>query len=277
MCIRDSGTLFGVKYLGLVAPGDRIKSYSAVVSENIVVVTNSLNQLKRIIQVSQGKKTSLSSLEEYHYFRSRYLRPPAQHENTFVLISDATIRRWCGPEWRIGASRRTRASSELAELQARHESGTRLNAKNFPELGKVKIINGRVHSPRFGNLAFLRSVEDLGIKKITEEEKRAYVFFRDRYQSHWSNYFDPIAARLSIRDGKISGDLTILPLIGGSDYRRMISTTGDVKLKDSSGDPHPEALLHWVTAVDMDSPELQQVSNFASIMAPSLGLSLIHI
>ena len=266
-----SGTLFGVKYVGLVAPGDRIKSYSAVVSENIVVVTNSLNQLKRIIQVSQGEKTSLSSLEEYHYFRTRYLRPPAQHEHTFVLISDATIRRWCGPEWRIGASRRTRASSELAELQARHESSSALHLKDFPELGKVKIINGRVHSPRFGNLAFLRSVEDLGIKKITEEEKRAYVFFRDRYQSHWSNYFDPIAARLSIRDGEISGDLTILPLIGGSDYRRMISTTGDVKLKDSSGDPHPEALLHWVTAVDMDSPELQQVSNFASIMAPSLG------
>ena len=266
-----SGTISGVKYSGLVAPGDMIKSYSATVAKNIVVVTNSLNQLKNIIQVSQGKKTSLSSLEEYHYFRTRYLRPPAQHEHAFVLISDATIRRWCGPEWRIGASRRTRASSALAELQARHESGSALNAKDFPELGKVKLINGRVHSPRFGNLTFLRSVEDLGITKITEEEKRAYVFFRDRYQSHWSKYFDPIAARLSIKEGKISGDLTILPLIGGTDYRRMVSTTGDVKLKDSSGDPHPEALLHWVTALDMDSPELRQVSNFASIMAPSLG------
>ena len=51
----------------------------------------------------------------------------------------------------------------------------------------------------------------------------------------------------------------------------MISTTGDVKLKDSSGDPHPEALLHWITALDMDSPDLKQASNFASIMAPSLG------
>lgn len=266
-----SGILSGVKYVGLVAPGDMIKSYSATVAKNIVVVTNSLNQLKNIIQVSQDKKTSLSSLEEYHYFRTRYLRPPAQHEHAFVLISDATIRRWCGPEWRIGASRRTRASSELAELQARHESSTALNLKDFPELGKVKVINGRVHSPRFGNLAFLRSVEDLGIQKITEEEKRAYIFFRDRYQSHWSKYFDPIAARIALKDGKISGDLTILPLIGGSDYRRMISTAGDVKLKDLSGDPHPEALLHWVTALDMDSPELKQASNFASIMAPSLG------
>ena len=266
-----SGTIAGTNYVGLVAPGDVIKSYSAKVSKNVVVVTNSLEQLRHVIQVSAGKKTSLSSLEEYHYFRQRYLRPPAQHEHVFALISDATIRRWCGPEWRIGASRRTRAASALAELQARNESGTALEAKEFPELGKVQLINGRVHSQRYGNLAFLRSVEELGINKITPEEKRAYVFFRDRYQSNWSQYFDPIAARLSMKDGKISGDLTILPLIGGSDYRRMISTVGEVKLKNSSGDPHPEALLHWITALDMDSPELKQASNFAAIMAPSLG------
>jgi hypothetical protein len=265
------GTIAGINYVGLVAPGDLIKSYSATVSKNAVVVTNSLEQLRQIIQVAAGKKTSLSSLEEYHYFRQRYLRPPAQQEHVFALISDATIRRWCGPEWRIGASRRTRAASAIAELQARNESGVSLNAKEFPELGNVQLINGRVHSPRFGNLAFLRSVEELRIKKITPDEKRAYVFFRDRYQSHWSQYFDPIAARLSMKDGKISGDITILPLIGGSDYRRMISTVGEVKLKESSGDPHPEALLHWVTALDMDSPELKQASNFAAIMAPSLG------
>ena len=71
-----------------------------------------------------------------------------------------------------------------------------------------------------------------------------------------------------MKDGKISGDLTILPLIGGSDYRRMISTVGEVKLKNTSGDPHPEALLHWITALDMDSPELKRASNFAALMAP---------
>ena len=266
-----SGTISGVKYLGLIAPGDLIKTYSATVSKDVVVVSNSLNQLRRIIQVSKGKKPSLATLEEYHFFRKRYLRPPVEHEHAFVLISDATIRRWCGPEWRIGASRRTRAASSLAELQARHESGSSLNAKEFPELGKVQLIKGRVHSQRYGNLAFLRSVEDLGIKKITPEEKKAYLFFRDRYQSHWSKYFDPIAARLSMKDGQISGDLSIMPLIGGSDYRRMISTVGQVKLGELSGDPHPEALVHWVTALDMDSPELKQASNFAAIMAPSLG------
>ena len=51
----------------------------------------------------------------------------------------------------------------------------------------------------------------------------------------------------------------------------MISTVGEVKLKNTSGDPHPEALLHWITALDMDSPELKRASNFAALMAPSLG------
>jgi hypothetical protein len=88
------------------------------------------------------------------------------------MITDATIRRWCGPEWRIGATRRTRAAAVIAELQARHESGSPLNAKEFPELGKVFLINGQVQSSRFGNLSFLKSVNELNIKKITPAEKR---------------------------------------------------------------------------------------------------------
>ena len=78
--------------------------------------------------------------------------------------------------------------------------------------------------------------------------------------------------QLSIEDGKIKGDLSILPLIGGTDYRQMIQTVGDIKLKSGSGDPHPETVLHWASALDMDSPRFKQASNFAAIMAPSLEL-----
>jgi hypothetical protein len=230
-----------------------------------------MEQLTRLARVFDKKETNLASLEEYHFFRQRYPITPGNQEDAFLMITDATIRRWCGPEWRIGATRRTRAAAVIAELQARHESGSPLNAKEFPELGKVFLINGQVQSSRFGNLSFLKSVNELNIKKITAAEKKAYEFFRDRYQSHWSKYFDPISAKLSINEGKIEGDLSILPLIGGTDYRQMIQTVGDVKLKSESGDPHPETVFHWVTAIDMDSPRFKQASNFAAIMAPSLG------
>ena len=257
-------------YQGLVSPDRSIRSLVASFGD-FVVVTNSLDQLTRIAQVFEGKSDSLSSLEEYQFFRQRYPITEKNREDAFLMITDATIRRWCGPKWRIGASRRTRAASSLAELQARHESGTPLHAKEFSELGKVSVIKGQVQSSRFGNLAFLKSVDELKIGKITPEEKKAYEFFRNRYQSHWSTYFDPIAGQLIIEDDNIEGDLSVLPLIGGSDYRQMVQTVGQVKLKADSGDPHPEALLHWVSALDMESPRFKQASNFAAIMAPSLG------
>ena len=258
-------------YEGMASPDRIIRSFVSSFNE-FVVVTNSMEQLTRLARVFDQKETNLASLEEYHFFRQRYPITPGNQEDAFLMITDATIRRWCGPEWRIGASRRTKAAAVIAELQARHESGSPLNAKEFPELGKVSLVNGQVQSSRFGNLSFLKSVNELNIKKITPAEKKAYEFFRDRYQSHWSKYFDPISAKLSINEGKIEGDLSILPLIGGTDYRQMIQTVGEVKLKPESGDPHPQTVLHWVSALDMNSPRFKQASNFAAIMAPSLGV-----
>ena len=231
-----------------------------------------MEQLTRLARVFDKKETNLASLEEYHFFRQRYQITPDNKEDAFLMITDATIRRWCGPEWRIGASRRTRAAAALAELQARHESGSPLNAKEFPELGKVSLINGQVQSSKFGNLSFLKSVNELNITKITPAEKKAYEFFRDRYQSHWSKYFDPISAQLSIENGKIKGDLSILPLIGGTDYRQMIQTVGDVKLKSESGDPHPETVLHWASALDMNSP-----GSSRQVILPPLWLPLLGV
>ena len=259
------------KYEGIASPDRTIKSLVSSFNE-FVVVTNSMEQLTLLARVFDKKETNLASLQEYHFFRQRYQITPGNKEDAFLMITDATIRRWCGPKWRIGASRRTRAAAALAELQARHESGAPLNAKEFSELGKVSLIKGQVQCSEFGNLSFLKPVNELNITKITPAEKKAYEFFRDRYQSHWTKYFDPISAQLIIENGSIKGDLSILPLIGGTDYRQMIQTVGDIKLKSGSGDPHAETILHWASALDMNSTRFKQASNFAAIMAPSLGV-----
>ena len=270
----DSGMVSGKipqsktsNYQGLTTKDRSIRSFVSSF-DNFVVVTNSIDQLTQIAKVFEQKNKSLGSLEEYHFFRQRYPITPESSEDAFLIVTDSTIRRWCGPEWRIGASRRTRAAAAIAELQARKESGAPLNTKEFPELGKVSFINGLVQSTKFGNLAFLKSVNELNIKKITPAEKKAYEFFRDRYQSHWSKYFDPICAQLSIDNGKIKGDLSILPLIGGTDYRQMIQMVGEVKL-DSESHPHPETVLHWVSAIDMNSPVFSR-------QATLLRLWLLH-
>jgi hypothetical protein len=268
-----TGTVAGIDYVGLVSPDHSVKSYSAVLGKNIVVVTNSLAQLRRLAAAESGKKPNLASLDEYSFFRSRYLRSVDVEEQAFLMVTDAAIRRWCGPAWRIGASRRTRAAAALSELQARHEAGEKLQSKEFPELGKVSLIAGKVQSSKYGNLGFLTPITEMGIKKISAPEKRAYDIFRDRYQSNWSAFFDPIAARLVIDEGHLSADISIMPLIANSDYRQIISTTGTVKLDPNAGDPHEESLVHWITALDMKSRTMQQAGNMAALFAPSLGLN----
>ena len=81
------------------------------------MVTNSTCQLQQLAAVRSGKAKSLAALPEYKFFRMRYPRGDAE-ESAFIFLSDATIRRWCGPRWRIADSRRTRARAVLAELQA---------------------------------------------------------------------------------------------------------------------------------------------------------------
>jgi len=257
-------------YQGAVSPDHSIQSFVTSFGD-YVVVTNSRQQIIRIAEVFRGKSTSLASLDEFQFFRKRYPVYTQSKEDAFLMITDATIRRWCSPSWRIGASRRTRAASILSELQARHESGATLNAQEFPALEDVTMIDGNIQSSKYGNLSFLTSVDELNLQKITPAEKKAYLFFRDRYQSHWSNYFDPIAGQVMIGDKNMSIDLSILPLIGGTDYQQMMTMVGEVKLKPESGDPHPEALLHWITALDINSPRMIQFNNLASLLSPSLG------
>jgi hypothetical protein len=80
-------------------------------------LANSTHQLRRLAEVRDGKSPSLATLPEYVFFRDRYkLGDP--EETALLFLSDATIRRWCGPRWRIGTSRRTRAAAVLAEMQA---------------------------------------------------------------------------------------------------------------------------------------------------------------
>ena len=110
------GEIEGVSYSGLVSPDRSVCSYIASVG-NVVFVSNSLHQLGCLISANKGAKPALVSQDEYLFFRSRYARGNPD-ESAFLVLSDATIRRWCGPRWRIADSRRTRAAAALAELQA---------------------------------------------------------------------------------------------------------------------------------------------------------------
>ncbi|MFP6855139.1 MAG: hypothetical protein VB980_05090, partial [Opitutales bacterium] len=267
-----SGQVNGISYSGLVSKDRLVCSYSATLGKNVVAVTNSLAQLKKLTIAHSGMKPSLAKLDEYRFFRQRYLHGNAE-EKAFLMVSDAALRRWCGPRWRIAASRRTRAAAALSELQARKIAGKPLDAQNFGQLGKVSLVNDQVHSSIYGNLRFLKPIAELELEKVSQAEKQAYEVFRRRYQSNWSAFFDPIAASIYMDEDKLTGDITILPLIGGSDYNQMKEFTGNTRLAAGSGDPHSESLFHWITAIDMKSRTMQQASGMAALFAPSLGVN----
>lgn len=264
------GDVEGIAYAGFASPDRKVSSYVAELGKS-VVVTNSTAQLVRLAKVRQGKSASIASLPEYTFFRARYPRGEAD-ESALVFLSDATIRRWCGPRWRIADSRRVRAASELAELQAEQldrlavgKAAALYVDKPLDELGELRLSGGNVHSATMGSLEFMTPIAELKIDKVTTAEAEAYRTWRNQYQSNWRWAFDPIALRLVVKDRQIAADLSVMPLIFGTDYRSWVDMARGAEIKPGAGDPH-DALVHFVTAVNAKSERLRLNESFVSGM-----------
>ena len=267
----------GVRYSGAVSPDRSVSCYVASVGD-AVVVTNSKVQLERLAAVRQGQVPSLDSLDEYTFFRGRYRRGQ-EDETAFLVLTDATIRRWCGPRWRIADSRRTRVAALLAEVQAAHLDplvNGRITAENRPhvdlyvqDMGEIRLTPRGVTSAVYGSLDFMTPIVELPLEKLSGAEARAYARWRDGYESNWRQYFDPVAARLSLgRDGSLSADMTVMPLIKQTSYRPLISVTRDALLPPAAGDPHDEALVHVAVAVNPKSPTVTLGAAFLANVLP---------
>lgn len=257
-------------------PDRRVHSFVAAY-ENCVVVTNSLSQLKNLFAVYAGKKPAIAKLDEYRFFRDRY--PLGDKDETaFLFLSDATIRRWCSPRWRIGDSRRTRDLAVLAELQASNlpkladgtaEPGTIHTDLRLSVSGDVALTPAGVYSKTLGSLDFMTPIGELPLDRVTKSEADAYGRWRDGYQNNFSWAFDPIALKFTIDDARLAGDLTVMPLIDNSDYREFVAVSRGAKLKPASGDPHG-APFHAALAINKDSERLKQFAGFAQSFIPQL-------
>lgn len=279
--LRDAepaeGEIRGVPFFGASRPGRRVSSYVAVLGK-VVVLTNSPVQLDRIIAAAKGEADRLADLPEYQFFRDRYKRGDAD-ESAFLVLSDATIRRWCGPRWRIGSSRRVRAAAWLAEIQARNLEPAALGQPDRPEglqapdgapdLGTLQWGPNGVASSLYGSLKFQTPIAELNLDTVSAAEADAYKRWRDGYQRNWRGVFDPIALRISARPDRLSADVSVVPLILASDYNRMAELVGEATLAPDAGDPHPEALAHFVMALDLQS---QLFKTGDSLATSTLGI-----
>jgi hypothetical protein len=271
------GDVAGVAYTGVVSPDRLISSYVASIS-NVVIVSNSRKQLENLVNVAKGTATALKTQDEYIFFRNRYARGD-KSETAFIVLTDATIRRWCGAKWRIADSRRTRAAAVLSDLQAAHlgelvsgkVSGQPLSPRvNLSDAGEFQLTPAGVSSSTYGGLDFMTPIAELSLDKVSRAEADAYERWRESYQRNWRQYFDPIAIRFSITPGRLGAELTVMPLIAASDYREMIQFTSGASISPGSGDPHTNSLLHLVFSVNTQSKSVQDAGNFVGTVAPGL-------
>jgi hypothetical protein len=269
----EQGETAGLAYRGVRSPDRTVCSYVARL-DRAVVVTNSLYQLERLASIAKGKSPSIASLPEYTFFRDRY-RLGDTEETAFVFLSDATIRRWCGPRWRIATSRQARDMAVLAELQASNldrlvkktaQPGAIYTDYATAQIGDLSLDAAGVRSSVQGDLEFMTPIAELPLRKVTSAEAEAYRFWRNGYQSNWSWAFDPIALRLTLQKNRLAGDLTVMPMILGSDYRTFAAISEGAKFEPNAGDPH-DALLHVILAINTKSPMFTSAENFLSTMS----------
>src|SRR5262249_11148836 len=79
--------------------------------------------------------------------------------------------------------------------------------------------------------------------------------------------------RFQVRPGKVAADVTVMPLIQGTDYREFLDLTRGAEILPGAGDPHPESLLHFIMSINTKSRTVEQFANFAMGMAPTLKVN----
>jgi len=252
-----------ISYTGWVSPDRRICAYLATI-DGVEVVTNSLVQFQRMADLRAGKTPSIAAAPEYTFFRNRYPRT-ATDETAFAILPDAAIRRWCSPRWRIADSRRTRAAAVMADLQAKHVDelmSGKIKPATSPADDDLTMTPAGVRSAVYGTLDFMTPIAELQIDKVTQAEADMYNRWRDTYQQNWSNYFDPIGASLSITPERTAVDVSVMPLIAGSDYREIFNLSTGVKIAPDTGDRHAD-LFHVAMALNRQSQLMKQGAGFA--------------
>ena len=277
---RNTGSAKGVRAVtenieglgaaqGFLTDDRTVSSYIARIDDT-VIVTNSLVQLRKLADLKAAKIKPLAQLPEYQFFRNRY-EIGKGNETAFLVISDATIRKWCSARWRIGDARRIGELASDADRIAHHVdlmlSGEPLPAGDVPKTLAPTIIVPTIYKPN----GFQKPVAEMEFDTVTKAEADAYSQWRDGYQRNWSGVFDPIALRINLDKGKMGGDLTIMPLIGNTDYRQFISLTNGAALSANDGDPH-DALWHAVFAINRESQTARNWSDMGKTMLPGVKI-----
>ncbi len=253
-----------------VNPSRRFSSCIAI-TDNAVVVSNSAYQIRRVLQCSSDQVASMHDLDEYKFFRQRYPRN-SENQKALVVITDAAIRRWCGPQWRISASRRTRARATIAEITMQHADAlvnrtapgkTEIyRDSQMPNAGVLMLTPDGVYSDEYGSLDFQKPIAEMNLTHATQKEVDLYSNWLRQYERKWRRVFDPIAVEIGLAENELAVDLTIIPLILQSEYAQYRRIVGKARLNRSISDHHPESIASIDIAIDTETPMFNMARMF---------------
>ncbi|MGH7222523.1 MAG: hypothetical protein ACRELF_04810, partial [Gemmataceae bacterium] len=241
---QSKSNYWGAAIDSYVTPLREISLHRTAV-EDVVIYSNSLAALHRILDTRDDPAHSLLSAEDFRYMRTVFRRND-KDEAGFAFLSDAFIRRLLSPASKIKEQRRLQALASLtlahhAVLFHAWETG-RLPANQKQMLDQSALDGAALRDPEgeevtwntarqvavskvFGTRNFLTPLVELPIDRVTAEEEKDYRNFVREYQRLWQRYLDPAGLRLTTRGREIRVETHILPVVRtqGYDFLRQIT------------------------------------------------------
>ena len=288
--VQGSETYRDIAVERLVNPRRTISCFRCWVGD-VCVYGNSFAAVKRIIDVGAKERLGLADAPDFKYMRAVVFPLDRATEDGFLYLSDAFIRRLVGPELRIKEKRRLEAVTSLkmlhnAALYHGFEHGPgRPGFDDFVAAGSLRASDlydpdggtfswdsdlRLARSSKYGDLGFLTPLVEIDAGSATPAEKKQYKQFRERYESYWRDYFDPIGVRIKV-DRTIQLELHILPLIELSTYTELREIAGGEPIPVDLGKFTDETLLRLVVHLK-EGERKRSYTSFFSGMAPNVHI-----
>ena len=279
---RDSTTTGGVRVESIVSADRSVSAYRAF-DGNLAFYSNSLPALERVLALRGATTGSVAASPDYRYMTAAW-EPASTPEDGFLFLSDAFVRAINSPATKIGEKRRMdaylamrditnaallhgylRGPGELPDLAGLVESGVLDSGSvDLPDAGKLRWDPAtlRVSSSVYGSPGFMTPLRELAIDKVTTSEQAQYEQFRDRYQSYWRRYFDPIAVRFTV-GSTMAFDVNIMPLIDESAYNDLKELTGNEASRLDLSTVSTATVARLQVHLDRDSRTMRQLRGMA--------------
>lgn len=229
---KVQGEIEDLMYAGVASAHREISSFVMVMGD-VVALSNSVAALRRVAHARYEPKESLAALDQYRFFRMRYLYD--SEERVFLLMGDEALRLLGSPHLRVLQWRRAQVREQIRQqtalrrtmlLQGKHTARRLDIVPKIPDGGGLWLEGDRIFSEYYGSLRFMTPLRELEIMRITPAEKKAYEAWRGQYESKRRSFFDPIAMRISERDRRLRIDFSVIPLMTASVLRRWFDPMG---------------------------------------------------